>query len=235
MKIISFYLKNLRNEEHYQFQTDFKGLVVQHDATSLGIEVDFNNYLPLYAEEGEAIDKIIKSAITEELSDADKKRDFTFRGLCAAIDAGCHHFNAAKQHAAKNLQVVIDRYGNVGDKPYDEETAAISALVVDMETTYAPDVATLGIGDWIVELKANNLSFDTIKNNRYTEEGSKTQLHMKEVRTTVDAAYRIIAEHLHALIIVNGDVHYKDFVNALNLRIEHYKMVLSQRNGRNTN
>jgi hypothetical protein len=95
MKIISFYLKNLRNEEHYQFQTDFKGLVVQHDASLLGIEVDFNNYLPLYAQEGEAIDKIIKSAITEELADADKKRDFTFRGLCAAIDAGCHHFNAA--------------------------------------------------------------------------------------------------------------------------------------------
>lgn len=233
MKIINLNLKNLRNDEHYQFQSDFKGLLIQYDAASLGIEVDYNNYLPLYTQEEEALDKIIKSAITEELADADKLRDFTFRGLCNSVQAGCHHFNAAKQQAGQNLQVVFNRFGNLSIKPYDEETAAITALVSDLQTTYTADITSLGIGDWVTELKANNQHFETTKNIRYTEEGAKTQLRMKLVRNAVDRAYRGIAEHINALIIVNGYIHYKDFVNALNLRNDHYKMVVAQRKGRN--
>ncbi len=233
MKIQKIHLINLRNEEHYQFQTDFKGLVDYYTAAALGIEVAYAVYLALYADESTALDMIRKSAITGKITEADLLRDITFRGLSDAVKAAGNHFNSSVKEAAARLQVALGHYGNLTLKPYDEETAAIAALITDLRTTYAPDAAITGITDWINELQANNTAFNTLKKERYTEKAGKTQLRMKEVRTEIDVAYRTIAERINALIIVNGEATYTEFVNELNQRIEQYNLVLAQRKGRN--
>jgi len=233
MKIQKIHLINLRNEEHYQFQTDFKGLVDRYTPAALGIEVAYAVYLVLYGDEGTALDMIRKSAVTEKITEADLLRDFTFRGLRDAIKAAGNHFNPSVKEAAARLQVALNHYGNITLKPYDEETAAIAALIADLRTTYAPDATLTGINDWINELQTNNTAFDTLKKERYTEEAGKTQLRMKEVRTEIDATFRTITERINALIIVNGEATYAEFVNELNQRIENYQNLLAQRQGRN--
>jgi hypothetical protein len=233
MTIPKIHLINLRNEEHYQFQTDFKGLVDHYTPAALGIEVAYAVYLALYGDEGTALDMIRKSAVTEKITEADLLRDITFRGLRDAVKAAGNHFNPSVKEAAARLQVAFDHYGNLTLKPYDEETAAIAALITDLRTTYASDAALTGISDWINELQANNTAFDTLKKERYTEEAGKTQLRMKEVRTEIDATFRTITDRINALIIVNGEAVYAEFVNELNQRIENYNLVIAQRQGRN--
>ena len=49
MKTARINLTNLQNEEHFQFHTEFKTLVIRFDAITIGIEVAFEGYLPLYA------------------------------------------------------------------------------------------------------------------------------------------------------------------------------------------
>jgi len=46
MKITAIDNTKLRNEEHYQFQTDFKGLVEKNTLDTLGIAMQFTAYLP---------------------------------------------------------------------------------------------------------------------------------------------------------------------------------------------
>ena len=46
MKITAIDNTKLRNEEHYQFQTDFKGLVEINTPATLSIAVQFTAYLP---------------------------------------------------------------------------------------------------------------------------------------------------------------------------------------------
>ena len=70
-------------------------------------------------------------------------------------------------------------------------------------------------------------------NTRYTEESGKTMLQMKQVRTQIDASYRTITERINALILINGEADYANFVNELNQRIESYSVMLAQRKGRN--
>ena len=233
MKISTLKLKNLRNEEHFQFQTGFNDLVIQFTPATLGIVNEYMVYSSLFSSEGLALDIIIKSAITDELAIADMKRDATFSGLASAVKSGTKHFSAEVKQAAARVQVVFDTYGNVAKKGYDEETAAINSLITDLNSTYAADVPLLGIAGWITELKANNDAFDTLKKSRYIEEACKTQLRMKQVRTEVDAAYKAIVERINALIIVNGDRLYASFVNELNERIDQFNLVLAQREGRN--
>jgi hypothetical protein len=87
---------------------------------------------------------------------------------------------------------------------------------------YAADAKTAKIDDWVTELDANQTEFVKTQNHRYDELGEKTRLRMKEVRVEVDGAYRTMVEKINALIIVNGEAPYVDFVNKLNQRIDEY-------------
>ena len=55
---------------------------------------------------------------------------------------------------------------------------------------------------------------------------------MKQVRVEVDGAYRTVVDKINALIIVNGEAPYVDFVNKLNLRIDEYTNNLAIYKGR---
>lgn len=233
MKISDFSLSRLRNEEHLQFHTSFKNLVLLTTAAALKIDLLFSTYLTLFANEELALDKVGKSSITDELADADTARDDLFRGLADAVKSARNHFRAEVRAAAKRLQVVLDSYGNIAIKAYEAETGAINKLVIDFNETYAADMATVGLTEWVTELKAKNDAFDSLKNSRYSEEISKTQLLMSQERAKLDVTYREIVERINALIIVEGEANYAPFVDQLNHRIDEYSNMLAIRQGVN--
>ena len=233
MKISDFSLSRLRNEEHFQFHTSFKDLVLSVAALALKIEMQFTTYLALFANEGIALDKVHKSSITDDLVDADTARDDLLRGLTHAVKSALHHFRAEARSSAKRLLVLLDSYGDIAVKAYDAETAAINKLVTDLNETYADDIDNLGITEWATELKAKNDTFDSLKNNRYSEEAAKTQLLMKAERVKLDASYHAIVERINALIIVEGEEAYAPFVDELNQRIGEYNNTLAIRRGKN--
>jgi len=233
MEIKAFSITNLRNEEHYQFQLEFNGLVVKHTATTLGIEALYATYGTLLGNEYTALNVPGKSVLTDDLYDANALRNTTFRGISDTVKAARNHFDEAKQAAAKRLLVVFNTYGNVAGKPYDEETGAVTKLTNELINTYPEDIEKLGIDTWVEKLQQQNNAFATLKKSRYSEEASKTHLVMKETRTNVDATYKAMVTRINALIIVNGDTAYSSFVNELNARIDTYALILAQRQGRN--
>ena len=233
MKIEVLKTSNLRNEEHYQFQNEFKALVERFTPGALGIEAAFAAYLTLYANETEALDIILKSPFTGKVTTADDKREITFRGFCDTVKGALNHFTPKKSEAANRVQIVIDHFGNINNKTNDEQTAAIKALIADLNADYADDVATLRLDEWLTELQANNEAFEALMDERYSDDAGKTQLRMKEVRKEVDTAYRTITTRIDALVVVNGPETYAPFIKELNIRVEKYNNTLAQRKGRN--
>lgn len=232
MKITDFALSRLRNEEHFQFFTSFRDLVMVSTPPALKIEVLFSQFLPAYANELAALDVIRKNAISDDLVDADIDRDNIFRGLSDAVKSALNHFNADINTAAKRLQIVLDSYGNLAKKTYDAETGGLNSLVHDFTTTYTADVAVVGLTAWVTELATKNKAFDDLKNNRYSDEAAKTILRMKEERVKTDGIYRLIVERINALVIVEGEASYTGFVNELNERIQGYDNTIAIRRGR---
>jgi len=233
MKINDFNLARLHNEEHFQFHTGVLQLIGTGNPATLKIESETETYAAMYANESEAIELIRKSALTDDIAEADSNRDAIFSGMRDTVKAAENHFNADKRQAAFRLMVVFDHYGNLAIKGYDEETASVTNLVNDLTTTNAADVAALGVTEWVTELKSRNDDFDGLKNERYTEESEKTSLRMKVSRVDTDNAYKVIIGRINALIIVEGDAAYAGFVNELNVRIGSYSNLLAQRQGRN--
>ena len=229
MKIKDFSLVRLRNEEHFQFFTSFRDVVLVFTVLALNIELLFNLFLAAYDNELAALDLVRKNAISDDLVDADDERDDVFRGLSDAVKSALNHFNADVRAAARRLQVVLNTYGNLAIKPYDAETGGLNSLINDFTTTYAADVATVGLTEWVDELQAKNKAFDDLKNNRYSAEAAKTILRMKQERVKTDTIYRQITERINALIVVEGEAAYAGFVNELNKRIEGYDNTISIR------
>ena len=228
MKIENLHLNNQRNAGHYQFQTDFNGFIIKYTAQTLGIVDAYAEYLPLYQDEGVAFIAITKSATTEQIETADKDRDFCFRGISDAVRNKLNHFNPLVRDAAKRVMVILDGYGNLAPKPNDEESGLITNLIADLRTKNPADLVTLAVVDWLNELERLNNVFISFEATRNSEEANRTELRMKRVRVDVDAAYHKIIERIRALIIVNGEAAYVEFVKELNARIDRASDAISQ-------
>lgn len=233
MQLENLKLTNLRNEEHFQFNTEFNGLVIRFTPAALGIEEKYAIYLPVYNKESEALDVVRKSDKTDNISDADDIRDGTNSGLHLMVEAHTYHWDDKKREAAQRIMIVLDRFGNINKKGYAAETAAINNMWTELTTSYSDDVALLKLSGWLDELKSNNEAFEALTQERYADEATKTKLKMKEVRKVLDDAYRNITRRVNALVVVNGAEAYAPFINELNQRIEKYNLIIAQRKGRN--
>jgi len=228
MEIRKFDLHSQRNAAHYQFQTDFNALVIKCSPQALGIVDDYAAYAPLLDDEGVALVAITKSATTEEIEIADKNRDFTFRGLADKVTNSLNHFNPEVREAARRVKVIFDAYGNLVPKPNDDESGLISSLIADLRTKVPAEIATVVIVDWIAELERLNNVFIALEATRNSEEAKKSELRMKAVRVVVDAAYNKIVKRINALIVVNGEFPYAEFVKELNARIVRAQDAIAQ-------
>jgi hypothetical protein len=233
MKCKRFRIENLRHEEWFQFYTEFKTLVGQYTPSGLNIDVLFALFVTLYVRADEALEIIRKSVMTEQLAEADHVRDVTFRGFADAVKSGLSHFDPIRREAARQLKIVFDHYGNLARKLYDEETASIYNFLQEINGVHAAHIATLGLGEWVSRLEADNKAFDALQQTRYAEGAGKPDLRMIEIRRETDRTYRDMLDRIDASILLNGEAPYAPFVNAHNIRVEHYADILAQRKGRN--
>ena len=127
------------------------------------------------------------------------------------------------REAARRVKVILDGFGNLARKPDDEESGLISSLIADLRTKVATEIQTLSIVEWINELERLNNVFIALEATRNSEEASRTELRMKQIRVEVDAAYKKIVKRINALIVVNGEAPYAEFVKELNARITRAK------------
>ncbi len=231
MKIKNFHFNNLRNNEHVQFHAHFKSLMERFSASMSRVQALFSLYLLLLIKEDEAFDVIRKSDFAQQIEDADDLRDGTFRGMCKILESAHKHFRSEVREAAVRLQVVFDFYGDLANEPRDGETSDINKFIADLNGKYIADVATVGLTEWVTELKINNDAFDQLKQNKTTETATRTQLKMKEERAKTDAAYTDITEQINALIRVEGEINYTAFVNELNTLIDEYSTIMAKRKG----
>ena len=232
MKINSTKTSNFTNDEHFQFNTEFIDTVKRFDPSKLKIEADFGLYTTLYEQEDAVLKKIMKSAYTAEIAEADKRRDSLFNGMVSTSNAALNHYKEDTRKAATRLKILFDTYGNLARKPLNQQTSGVYNLMQELNGAYAADAQQVGIADWAAELEAANLAFDRLVKDRFEESASRTNFVLRDVRLQVDAAYRAIIARIGALVIVEGVDTYTDFIRYWNTVVAKYATTVAQRTGR---
>ncbi len=223
MKIQSLSTHNMRNDAHFQFHTEFRDLVVQHNPLTLKVKPQFDGYLPLYNREDEALKKIVKSEFTAKIHEADKARDEIYLGMAETVTATLRHFNPNVRQAAERLKILFDTYGNVANKPLNEETSAIYNILQELKGKYTADVASVGLTQWVAELETRNQTFEGLVKERFDETAARTtDIVMKQARAQLDEVYKTIVERVNALAIVEGVAAYEAFIKTMNAVIAKY-------------
>lgn len=222
----------LRNEAHVQMHDSFIALVGKYNAEELGIKAVYDQYLLLFEKEKAVLDVILKSSITAELDAQDQVRDRLFRGFADAVKSALNHFDDGKREAAEKLNLILKHYGNISNRPMDQETAAIEDLNRELnEPQNAAHVAALSLGDWLTALLAANAKFDEMMMARYAEVSQRPNVNMRECRAAVDKLFRAMLDLLDALMLVNGADKYTAFISELNAITKHYENILAQQKG----
>lgn len=232
MEIASLYLHNQRNGGHYQFLTDFNDFIIKYTPQALGIVDAYEAFKLKYQDEIEAYKAITKSATTGDIANADHDRDITLRSTSNLAHNALNHFDENVRNAAKIVNIIIDQYGDLASKPYDEETGETENLIKDLRAKAGTEIGTTGLVPWINMLETQNIAFKTLEAARNSEEANRTELRMKQVRVEVDAAYKKIVKRINALIEVNGETPYTEFVKELNARIGRAQDAIAQSKAR---
>jgi hypothetical protein len=226
MKISKINSNNLRNDAHFQFHTEFRDLITLRGAVTLKVKPQFDDYLPLYDRVDEALKKIVKSELTAKIHEADKARDEIYTGMVETSAAALKHFNPQVREAAGRLKIVFDAYGDVAHKSLNEETSAVYNILQDLQGKYAADTETVGIANWVAELKSRNEAFEKLVKERFDEVAGRTDIVLKDARAQLDKAYQIIVERIDALAVVEGAAAYESFIRTLNAVIAKYMATL---------
>jgi hypothetical protein len=234
----------MRNEVHVEFHETVHTLIGTTTPAALNIVPQYSVYTTAYGKEVSLLDIVRKSEYTEEIWEQDHKRDTIYRGLADAIKSALNHFNANKSKAAEQLDLIFQSYGNIAQKPLDEATAAIDDLLRELgydrdavtpsannAGTPMAAIMTLGLLDWLDELYTDNQQLKTLMEARYNEIAHRPGEQMRHARTEVDKAYHDIVAHIEALILIQGESAYADFVDQLNAIVARYKHILAQQAG----
>jgi hypothetical protein len=113
------------------------------------------------------------------------------------VEAFKYHPDSAKVQAAENIRMVINHYGDLRSKSYNEETASIHNLLENVNSRYAADVALLGIEEWIDELSVANRAFHDLMSQRFDTVAQEIT-NLREVRKEVNRVYGAIVDRINA-------------------------------------
>lgn len=187
-----------------------------------------------YNEELENLILSNKSLLTDDIHAADTERDGLFTGFKGTVMAQQHMPYADKAKAAKELTQRIKDFRLQRGMQLDGETAMIGKLVEDCEGAYASHVEQLGVGPYVVAMKAANERVHRLINERMQNQRLRKEAEVDMARRQSDAAYRWLVEVVNAMQVLLGDEagvgHFIDFMNAL---IKRYRQVVFAKRKRN--
>jgi len=221
-------MHRLNSDAHFQFNRQNCTLlnklidVFKSDEVSTA---QITKYGERLAVEDGALKKVIKSALTQKINDADAARDETFRGLLDHNKAQRKHFESNMRDAALRLQIVLDTYGDVSKKAMQEQTSAVHNLCQELlSERYSPYIQRTALTPWVYELLRRNNAFDALVQERYKEDSAKSGVKLKEARAAVDESYHTIIKRIEATMLLQSPEPFLEYVKMHNLAVAKFSV-----------
>ena len=232
--IIAINLTRPKNELHVQFHESVITLIQNTGVESLPFGELFARYKSAFGNESEALLLITKSELTAQISEQDRLRDSIFRGFSDTVKGNRNHFDPEIRAAANRLWNIFLHYGNIAQKPLDEETAAINDFLREFKRTeIAAATDRLKMKDWVDRLAQENDKFHQLMMDRYREATAKTTYRMKTARVETDRYYRAIVAAVENQALMDAlSPALGNFIIELNAIISRFKSILAQELGR---
>jgi hypothetical protein len=213
-----------RNEAHYEclvvYNTKLKAFPVVKTLV-LAYVPEFEDLLD---KEGKLVDAQKINPYTAQIVEADKLNDYLVRGIKDSVTVAMRHYDQTIVAAAIRLNDRMKVFGNIERKSYEEEAAAISILLVDLQgTTFAADVTKVGIDGWITQLVTSLANFKNLLQLR-NESVAPTlpEIKLKDLRKQIDQVFTKMTTRINAAAELDDTGVYEQFILQLNAEILYF-------------
>ena len=230
-QIISFYLRDLQNDEHHKFHFDIKALIEQ-SSVQMRLYMLYQTYLSALQAEDAAIKVEQGSLQTKTITESDEYRDILERGFYKFIESQTMSFDPAIRTAAEHILRKLDQYGDLLSLSYNKETDNIRTRNAELHTNYTADLTTAQANEWINKIDEANEDFDSHFGSRANELAARISSNVRNARIVVDPAYEAIINQINALALVEGEANYAALIDRVNYYINYYKTGIAARRGR---
>ncbi|MDR2563692.1 MAG: DUF6261 family protein [Prevotellaceae bacterium] len=202
-------------------------------ASAIGAQTLIDNYGAAVNKESEIFKWIRRSEYTEKKVKADQKRDNLYLGITGTARVNLRHFDPQVQDAAVHVDNLLTGYGDVTRMGYDAETVAIDSLIARLRNAdYTAAVQLLGLSTWIDNLETANNEFKEYVDDATQEEIDRPDITPKVARRQSDGALRPITDRVEALITLNGEATFADFIAEYDTLVKHYNTLTHEHYGR---
>lgn len=216
-------LTRMNNGAHFTFVSNALTKALGNAKVAENAAVAVAELKTAVAAEDEALKISQKSLLTDEVSAADHKRDTLYSAYRKMVKGSLDAPLEELVEAAKVLYQNMKDYAIDTQMQLDRETGLIANLVTDLTDKYSEQVATLGLTAYVTALKTANDEVNTLIMQRADERGVVVAGALRTARTVTDTAYKTLIKRLNALLLLEYDEGYDDFVNYMNEEIYRYK------------
>lgn len=241
-KIKEFKTSHLRNGEHYDYITFVISLITVAIATKLKIEKLLTQLKASFSVEDLSFKQEQSSLYTAKASEADRVCDQLWSYIRSEVATKQKSPVAATKEAAVVFGHLTDTYGaGVSQKTYGDEIALWKNFLTDADVApYKEAATTIGLTAALTEMHTAVAALETVFRSRDAEAAQKADVvAMKDIRPTVDAAYRDIVAALNALYHVAFEVTndkeiqstIEPIIDALNTAIARWENTMITRMG----
>ena len=233
-KIQSFGTKGkLRNNESLAFGREIETKVQEGDLAELNVVEDFAAFQAALQIFDDSIVGVTKSVLTAEIKDADATSDYLYTGINEQIRIATHHFDPLKKAAGLRLMGVVGTYTDGQNRSYADQIGFTYNFIQELTSdAHKADVQTLGLTEWVENLKKSNNHCAELLGQRTTEKAGKAPKGaVVPARSGFEHAYDALVERFNALAMVYGDARYVTLFAWWNACIDRYRVLISNRLG----
>ncbi len=216
--------------------TDLLAVALKNDPDNLKIRKQYDALLAL-TNQTESLFKISQgSAITQLLLDLDARRDNAITGLGYLINGFGYSSDPVVAGNAKILADHLALFGSgIARDNFLSETATLRNIVNDY--TNKPELqaplTALNLDSWKMELETSNNAFSKAYMDRSEEMAGASADTLKAKRNETNAAYYGFRDTINAYFTLSeGAEPYASVINLINVYIDQYNTLLSNRVGK---
>jgi hypothetical protein len=220
-KLKAILLKFLPNAAHYNYTTRVREVLAgASQAVKDALGTLFATFIIWNDRELAQMEWVKKSELTEKIAEADHRMDRALLALKAQVHAMEFSLTTSIAEAAHRLSIMLDGYGTVYRKPYDEQVGDVEVIIEQLHGPYFGDVMTLGIHALLMDLNGAYTEFRTLFEQRGAASLQKPEDSFTTVRSEEDKVYHRITEKINAGAAM-GTAGFAEVIDLLNPDIEH--------------
>lgn len=247
-KIVAFDLKSIHLHENFEFLRKVceKGdacLPTTGDLSAADLPESTTTLLTTSLDKLQAktnaFDAVLKIADSIPAStlaaQADAKRDKAYRDGRKFVMAMADHPNPDLASTAKTVLFLYDKYGDPTNKSQDEESSSLYNLMQDLDALEEGVLESIHFTEWYAYLKDCQDEFLAADKQRTEEKMAKETGAIKTAQTEANQAYRELVDVVNALVLVNGETPYAEFIDFVNVQIADKKAIVKSRSTKSAN